>query len=264
MKDADAACHRHRLRLIVRDIQHRCAEIDLDVLQLHAKLRAQLGIERRQGLVHQVNGGTPHERAADRDALHLAARKARRRACELVIDANQLRDTLHPFPDLGFVDAPRRRAQRKREIIVHGKMRIQGILLEHERHVAQCGRVPRRVAAVDGDHAGIGLLQAGDEPQKRGLAGAGRTEQHDEIAARNGETHIFRRFDFPEALGDAVDDDFSHARPPRTGRCSTRDRIRYRRRRDAPWRTAAPRARGCAPGAKTECGPSPGRAANGR
>ena len=136
IEDADAACHRHRLGLIVRDVQHRCAEVGLDVLQLHAELAAQLRIERRQRLVHQVDRRTPHERPADRHALHLAARQPRRRIGELVIDAHELRYALDPLPDLTLIDAPRRGAQGKSEIVVNGEVRVERILLEDERHVA--------------------------------------------------------------------------------------------------------------------------------
>ena len=78
VQDADARRHCHRLGLVVRDVEHRCAEIGLDVLELDAQLGAQLGVERRQWFVHQVDRGTPHQRATDRHTLHLSAREARR------------------------------------------------------------------------------------------------------------------------------------------------------------------------------------------
>src|SRR5206468_12598896 len=120
------------------------------------------------------------------------------------------------------------------------------------------------------DDAGVELLQAGDQPQQRRLAGAGRAEQHDQLTAWNGEAHVLRRLDVAKALGHAVDDDFSHGyglrhwRPPRTAGCAARGSTRYRRPQVALPRTAVPPVRGSAPGAKTESGLLPGRASYGR
>ena len=46
LKNADAACHGERLDLIVRDIDHGCTQIGLNVLQLDAQFRTELRIER--------------------------------------------------------------------------------------------------------------------------------------------------------------------------------------------------------------------------
>ena len=79
--DADAVGHRHRLDLVVRDVEHGGAQLALDALELEPQFGAQLGVERRQRLVHQIDRRLAHQRAADRDALHLAAGQARSRGC---------------------------------------------------------------------------------------------------------------------------------------------------------------------------------------
>jgi len=66
-----------------------------------------------------------------------------------VIDSDEASDFLHTPLDLVFRDSPHRSPQRKREIVEHGEMRIQRVLLEHHRHIALRGRVVRDVASIE-------------------------------------------------------------------------------------------------------------------
>ena len=68
---------RHRLDLVVRDVQARRAQAPVQLLDLDAHLHAQLRVEVRQRLVEQEHRGLAHDRAAHRDALALAARELR-------------------------------------------------------------------------------------------------------------------------------------------------------------------------------------------
>ena len=74
----------HRLDLVVRHIDDRRAEFLVQALELDAHLGAQLGIQVGQRLVEQKDLGLLHQRAADRDALALAAGELRRLAIEQV------------------------------------------------------------------------------------------------------------------------------------------------------------------------------------
>ena len=51
--DRDAVAHRHRLDLVVRDVDRRDVEVALQARDLGARLHAQLGVEVRERLVHQ-------------------------------------------------------------------------------------------------------------------------------------------------------------------------------------------------------------------
>ncbi len=133
-------------------------------------------------------------------------------------DPGELRDFEHALPDFRLGQAAGRRAQRKREIVKDAQVRIERVLLEHERHVAQRRRLVRCIAVADHDRAGIGLFEPGDQPQQRRLAGAGRSQQHDELAVRNGDAQVLDRLDGAEAFGDAVDKNFSHDFLPQTNR----------------------------------------------
>ena len=52
-KDRDAVAHRHRLDLVVRDVDRRHAEALLQGLDLAAHVDAQLRVEVRERLVHE-------------------------------------------------------------------------------------------------------------------------------------------------------------------------------------------------------------------
>jgi hypothetical protein len=68
----DAIGHRHRLDLVVRDVDHRLAELLMQTLDLAAHLFAQLCIQVGQRFVEQVQACVAHDGAPDRDALQLA------------------------------------------------------------------------------------------------------------------------------------------------------------------------------------------------
>ena len=208
---ADPRRHGHGFGLIVGDIEDGGAEIGLDALEFEPHLAAQLGVQRGQRLVHQIDRGRAHQRPADRDALHLPARQLRRLVVQLGFDVQQTRHFFHFGADLGFRHPADRRTQRKSHVLEHAQVRIQRILLEHEGDVTIGRRIAGDVAPADPDRTAIRHLQSGDEAQGRGLAGARRPEQRDEFAVCNGQGQIADRSRLAERLGDGSDFDFSHA-----------------------------------------------------
>src|SRR5215468_11549092 len=69
----DAIGHRHRLGLVVRDVDHGDADLAMDALDLDLHLLAQILVERAQRLIEQKHVRIEHETARERDALLLAA-----------------------------------------------------------------------------------------------------------------------------------------------------------------------------------------------
>ena len=69
----DVIGQHQRLRLVVRDVDERRAEVRLQLLQLDLHVLAQLEVERAERLVEQQQRGLEHEAARDRDALLLPA-----------------------------------------------------------------------------------------------------------------------------------------------------------------------------------------------
>ena len=87
-EDGDAVGERHRLFLVVRDVDGRDAERALQLAQLEARLEAQLGVEVGERLVEQEEARLADDRARERDALLLAARELARRSLQQVADAD--------------------------------------------------------------------------------------------------------------------------------------------------------------------------------
>ncbi len=77
--------HRHRLLLVVRDVDERRADVAMDLRELDLEPLAELEVERAERLVEQQHGRAVDERARDRDPLLLAAGElARQPVAELL------------------------------------------------------------------------------------------------------------------------------------------------------------------------------------
>ncbi len=72
LQHGDAVTHRHRLDLVVGDVDRRRAEPRLQAGDVGAGLDAQLGVEVRERLVHQEHARLAHDRAPHRHPLALA------------------------------------------------------------------------------------------------------------------------------------------------------------------------------------------------
>ena len=83
-------------------------------------------------------------------------------------------------------------------------------MLKDECDVALGRHLVRYHAPLDHHIAAIGPLQAGNQSQRRGLSRAGRAQQHDKFAVRDGKRKATDRFDRAEALADIYQRDFSH------------------------------------------------------
>ena len=188
LDDADSRGHRHGLDLIVGHVQDRRAELDLNPLQLQPQLGAQLGVERRQRLVHQIDGGIAHQSPPDRDPLHFAAGQARRPIPELAGDVQQLRRLLDALADdrLRERDAPasaagtrdcRKRSGADRANIAERRKRCRAFPAD---------RCVTSRPSIEIEPS-IGTLEAGNQSQRRRLAGAARPQQHDKLAIIDGE-----------------------------------------------------------------------------
>jgi hypothetical protein len=70
--DDDAVAHRHRLDLVVGDVDRRRLDLALDPGDLRAHLDAELRVEVGERLVHQQHPRAAHDRPPHRDALALA------------------------------------------------------------------------------------------------------------------------------------------------------------------------------------------------
>ena len=203
--DGDAVAHRHRLDLVVRDVDRRHAQLALDARDLGAHLHAQACVEVREGLVHQEDPWLAHDRAAHRDALALAAGELAWLALQQLAQAERLAGALDPAPDLRLRLVARPQAER--DVVEHRHVRVERVVLEHHRHVA-----PARVEIVDGlvadrDLSGGDLLEAGDHPQSGRLAAAGRADEDHELSCGDVEREVAEGGDVVVDLRHAVERD---------------------------------------------------------
>ena len=82
VEDDDAVGERHRLDLVVGDVDHRRRELAVQAGDLDAGGDAQRGVEVGEGLVEEEELRRAHDGAADGDALALAAGELGRAAGE--------------------------------------------------------------------------------------------------------------------------------------------------------------------------------------
>jgi hypothetical protein len=112
---------------------------------------------------------------------------------ENLLDLQQLRHRCHARVRLlagepgGF--------QRKADIVAHRERRIERIAFERHGDAAACRmkRVDR--AAGERDGAVRDVLEAGDHPERRGLAATGGAEQRDDLAGLDLQRHVLDRVD---------------------------------------------------------------------
>jgi hypothetical protein len=138
-----------------------------------------VGVERGQRFVEEQHGRIARQRPGERDALALAARElADTRAAQLA-DAEALQELIRLRP------VPRAEAH----VPEHVEVREERVLLEQ---VADAAMLGRDVAAplgveqyylVDADRSRLRPQQAGNDAERRGLAGARRSDQRERLAA---------------------------------------------------------------------------------
>ena len=201
-EDGDAVGERHRLFLVVGDVDGGRAERALQLVQAEPGLEAQLGVEVGERLVEQEQLRLADDRPGQRHALLLAAGELAGRAREQVADV-----------DLGggggdrALDLARRRAdhlQRKADVLRHRHVRIERVALEHHRHVALARLLRGDVGAVHRHRAGAHRLQAGEDAQRRRLARARGAEQDEELARPDLEVDAVQHRGRAVALDDAL------------------------------------------------------------
>jgi hypothetical protein len=197
----DLVGERHRLDLIVRHVDHRGLQLVVQPRELQPHLHAQRGVEVRQRLVEQEHLRLARDRAADRDALPLAARQLLRLAVEQVIDVQDLRGLLHGLVDLRLLRAGE---LQPNAMLSYSVMCGYSVRLEHHRDAALRARHVVDLRAVDQQLAARDVLEPGDHPHQRGFAAAARPDEHDEFAVGDVEVHVAQHFGVVVALRDVA------------------------------------------------------------
>ncbi len=180
--------HGQRLALIVGDVHHGDAEAFVQVLDLHLHLLAQLLVQRAQGFVHQHQLRLEHQRPGEGNTLLLATRELRRIAIAETLQLDHRQRALDPLLDVRLGHAAH--AERKRQVLRHGHVRKQRVVLEHHAHVALVRWHVVDRPAIEEDFPRRGRLEASQHHQAGGFARAGRPEQGEEFAAADVQIQI--------------------------------------------------------------------------
>ena len=138
-------------------------------------------VEVGQRLVEQEQLGLLDQRAADRDALALAARQLRR-ACGRAAARSRAPARHRRSGARSRRSATRALLQPERHVLAHAHVRVERVMLEHHRDAALARRQAVDAAAFEPDLAGVGGLEPGDDPQQGRLARSRRAEEGDELA----------------------------------------------------------------------------------
>ena len=137
LHDNDARTERHRLGLVVRDIDDRRTQAIVELGDLGAHLDAKLGVQVRERLVHEEYLWVAHDGAAHGDALTLASRERTRLSRKEQVEVKYLGRLAYLPVDLVF-GSPLH-LERERHVVIHAHVRVERIVLKDHRNVAILG-----------------------------------------------------------------------------------------------------------------------------
>ena len=193
IEHADAVAYGESLVLVVRDQQRGRAVAAQDVAQFLRQTVAQAGIEVGEGLVQQQQLRTWCQGARQRHPLLLATGKLVRITSLQPSQTDQLQHLGDAFLALALGQG----LQTEGHIAADIEMGEQGVILKHHAHAALLGRHGIARTADDftrqRDAASRYGFQPGHRAQQRGLATAGRAEQHANLPGRQRQADILNR-----------------------------------------------------------------------
>src|SRR5262249_38712224 len=196
-----------RLLEVVRDEHRRRARFHEDALERVAHEQRHLVVEGRERLVEKKDLRFHHERSHDRDELLLAARQLIGVTVEVDLDAEAGDHPLRARAPFGLRQL--HKLERILDVVDRaqpGKQRL-AIILEY---VAELDVA--KGFSVEQDFAAVGRDQAGDHVDQRTLAAAVRSEDRNELSARNVEVEAVVDDRVGKMLGQAADGDVGGCR----------------------------------------------------
>src|SRR5690606_22001017 len=133
------------------------------------------GIKGAKGLVQQHNPGLDSQGAGKRHTLTLATGQLRGVALLKTGELNQIEKLEGAAPDFSGSRPVRTgtHLETEADIVEHGHVPEQGVVLEHEADLAFLHRLGGGFLFAEEDTAPGGLFETGDQAQQRGLAGTG-------------------------------------------------------------------------------------------
>ena len=181
IEDRDAVRHGQRFRLIMGHIEHGDAEALVDALDLELHLFAQILVQRPQRFIHQHQLRLEDQRTCQGDPLLLPAGELPRTAIAEFAESHHVQRVGHLGRD--FLLAHAAHFQREGQILGHAHVRKQRIVLEDHADTALVRWQVVDGGTVEEDVAVGRRFEACHHHQAGGLAGTGRPQQGDELAA---------------------------------------------------------------------------------
>ena len=170
------------------DVEEGDAELALEALELDLHLLSELEVESPERLVEEQDLGPVDQRAGDGDALLLAAGEL---GGPTVLEGGELHEgenVSHAARDLFLGDLAH--PEPVGDVVEDRHVREERVALEHRVDVALIGLSVGDVLAGEQDLAGGRLLEAADHAQRRGLAGAGRPQDREELPLEDVEVEV--------------------------------------------------------------------------
>ena len=249
LHDGDAIGEPDRLVEIVGDEHDGLLQHRLEAQEFVLHLPPDQRIERGERLVEKPDVGVGGERAGDADALLLAAGKLVRQIALTALEPDESGHLARAR--LALLARNALDLERKGDIVEHGEMRQEREVLKHHAHLVTAEfdqLLPRgieQVAAGEDDFAGGRLDQAREASHQRRLAGAGKSHDDEDLAARDVERRVGDGGDVARVLQLRC-----ARRRPKTREQALRDRVRRvsthcgrRERRLSRIRAPCPEAR---------------------
>ncbi len=180
----------------------------LQAQQLGLHLRADDGVQGREGLVHQQDGRIGRQRPGQAHALLHAARQLVGIAGAPGAQAHLLQRGLGLLLALGLVGAGQLQAEGR--VVQHRHVRHQRKGLEHHGDVLAAQRAQIALAqgidvlAIDHDAPGRGLDQAVEHAHQGGLARARQAHDDEDLAGLDGEVGVEHADGLARALQDLL------------------------------------------------------------
>ncbi len=183
-QDGDAIGQRQGLGLIVGHVEDRQRrQLAMQPGELVEHVAPDLRVEGGERLVQQQHLRPDRERARDRHALLLSAAELARIALGKVEHPDHAQAFPNPLGHQRLGRPPR--PQSEGHVLVDPHVREQRVVLDHHADIAGIGRQRGHIPIADADPALDRLDETGDGTQRRRLAGAGGTDQRDDLAGRN-------------------------------------------------------------------------------
>src|SRR5215211_6172348 len=177
LEDDDPVRHRHRLGLVVGDID--CGGPDAVV---------QLGVEVREWLVHQESLGLPHYGPPKGHSLPLATREGLGLSVEEALDGEDSRGLIYPAVDLILVHLPE--LEGEAHVLPHVHVRVERVVLEDHGYVTLAGREIVDDIVPDKHLAARYVLEPRDHAQSGGLAATRGPHEDYELPVGDVQVHV--------------------------------------------------------------------------